>query len=176
MYMQILNYGLFWRRNEVDWNPGKGKDFELLGRIGVNRPNIQIADFRLQQGIYILYNSYGPYYVGLANAGGERRGLGDRLREHTTDAHKYNWDRFSWFGFKRVCITKKNSEGISRPQVKIATTKITDPSDAIKNVEALLIRAMGCYGNTLQMNFTDEEKWEQIELYNRNYYVSKLNQ
>ena len=53
--MQIQNYGLFWRRDEVEWNPGTGKKFELLGRIGEKRSILQIADFRYQQGIYTFY-------------------------------------------------------------------------------------------------------------------------
>ena len=169
--MQIQNYGLFWRRDEVDWNPGKGKTFELLGRIGAKRPSIQIADFRYQQGIYILYGSYGPYYVGLANR--DNRGLGKRLEEHTKDYHCDNWDRFSWFGFKRV-LSKKNNDGFLTLQESLPEVQMSNPDITIKNVEALLIRAMGCVGNTLEMHFKPEQKWEQIALDEREYYVDKL--
>tara|TARA_R110002096_G_scaffold434091_1_gene654706 strand:- start:904 stop:1089 length:186 start_codon:yes stop_codon:yes gene_type:complete len=60
--MKVTSFGLFWRESEIDWNPGQGcKDsFRLLGRKGANRGTIQIADFRHQQGIYILYDDYGP--------------------------------------------------------------------------------------------------------------------
>lgn len=169
--MQIQNYGLFWRRDEVEWNPGKGKSFELLGRRGINKPNIQIANFRYQQGIYILYGSYGPYYVGLANS--SKRGLGKRLEEHTVDDHWNSWDRFSWFGFKKV-LTPKNKEGILTLQKKLPDFKMSNPNITIKNVEALLIRAMGCFGNTLEMNFNPEQKWEQVTLKERKYYIDKL--
>jgi hypothetical protein len=33
---------------------------------------------------------------------------------------------------------------------------------------------MGCFGNTLEMNFTPEQKWEQIPLKEREYYINKL--
>ena len=96
----VKSCGLFWLREEVDWKPGNGnkKAFHLMGRIGANRPGIRIADFRRQQGIYILYAPHGPYYVGLTVA----QGLGKRLRDHTEDAHKDKWDRFSWFGLRNV--------------------------------------------------------------------------
>ncbi|WP_295038018.1 hypothetical protein [uncultured Fibrobacter sp.] len=169
--MQIQNYGLFWRRDEVEWNPGTGKKFELLGRIGEKRSILQIADFRYQQGIYILYGSYGAYYVGLANS--SKRGLGKRLEEHTVDDHWNSWDRFSWFGFKKV-LSKPNKEGILSLQKTLAENKWSNPNITIKNLEALLIRAMGCFGNTLEMNFTPEQKWEQVPLKEREYYINKL--
>lgn len=172
--MEILNYGLFWRRDEVVWTPGTGNKFELLGRRGATRNTLKVADFQFQQGIYILYGPYGPYYVGLANAESEFRGLGKRLKEHTYDEHKDNWDRFSWFGFKKVCSTKANKEGIINVQTNIAKVKQGDTNDSIKDVEALLIRAMGCSANLLEMKFTVDERWEQVTLDKREYYVNKL--
>ena len=78
--MFIKNFGLFWRADEVDWNPGKGKKgaFRLLGRQGSNLPGLRLADFRHQQGIYILYGNHGPYYVGLT----KNQGFGKRLLDH----------------------------------------------------------------------------------------------
>ena len=65
--MRITSFGLFWRASEIDWDPGSGaKDvFRLLGRIGTNKGTLRMCDFRHQRGIYILYNDYGAYYVGL---------------------------------------------------------------------------------------------------------------
>ena len=76
--MLIKAYGLFWRADEVNWQPGRGSrgEFMLLGRRGKNRPNLQLANFRRQSGIYILYSDYGPYYVGLAR----ENSLGRRLK------------------------------------------------------------------------------------------------
>src|SRR6476659_4998696 len=98
--MVIQSYGLFWRRDEVTWHPGAGKKkaFRLLGRRGTNRPGLRLSDFRDQQGIYVLYGNYGPHYVGLTR----KRGLGQRLKDHTGDEHWDRWDRFSWFGFCQV--------------------------------------------------------------------------
>jgi hypothetical protein len=69
--MAIKSFGLFWRRDEVNWNPGKGVKggFRLLGRSGENLPGLRVANFREQLGIYILYGNHGPYYVGLTKKG-----------------------------------------------------------------------------------------------------------
>ncbi|MGN8160395.1 GIY-YIG nuclease family protein [Salinisphaera sp. SWV1] len=92
----------------MGWFPGTGnKDsFRLLGRQGKNRPTIRLADFRYQQGIYILYSNHGPYYTGLTT----EQGLGKRLQDHLSDAHADKWDRFSWFGFKSV-LTRAGNRG-----------------------------------------------------------------
>ncbi len=74
--MVIKNYGLFWRADEVDWYPGHGNPFRLLGRQGKNFPGVCVADFRWQNGIYVLYGDYGPHYVGLTR----KQGLGKRNR------------------------------------------------------------------------------------------------
>lgn len=95
--MLIKAYGLFWREDEVDWSPGQGKPFRLLGRKGSNLPGLRVADFRYQKGLYVLYGDYGPYYVGLTYTS-----LGDRLKDHRHDDHGGRWTRFSWFGFRKV--------------------------------------------------------------------------
>jgi hypothetical protein len=132
--MFVKSYGLFWRKDEVEWNPGIGKPFRLLGRIRANVGKIRITDFREQAGIYILYGNHGAYYVGLAKK------LGNRLRSHTNDHHSEEWDRFSWFGFRKVLAgTHVNGFCKLAPMAKIA---LHEPKKIIKDVEALLIRAM----------------------------------
>ena len=67
--MFIKNFGQFWRADEVEWYPGRGARgaFRLLGRQGKYLPRVRLADFRYQQGIYILYGNHGPDYTGLTN-------------------------------------------------------------------------------------------------------------
>ena len=81
--MRVTSYGLFWREDEIDWHPGGGvrDSFRLLGRSGSHRGKIRVVDFRHQQGIYILYDEYGPSYVGLTR----NQGLGKRLKDHKSD-------------------------------------------------------------------------------------------
>ena len=62
--------------------------FRLLGAIGKNKGSVRVADFRIQQGIYILYNEYGASYVGLT----QKQGLGKRLKDHTADRLQDEWN------------------------------------------------------------------------------------
>lgn len=48
-------------------------------------------------GIYALYNNYGLYYVGLSN-----HSIRSRLRDHASDEHKGNWNRFSWYNIPNI--------------------------------------------------------------------------
>ena len=156
--MRITSFGLFWRQDEIEWHPGQGvrESFRLLGRIGSNTGKIKIADFRRQQGIYILYDQYGPTYVGLTRD----QGLGKRLKDHHFDRHKGKWDRFSWFGFWPVCQSPSAAGiyGMEKPQADISE----DTNATIGDLEALLIKAMGTRNNRAAMNFKTAREWTQI--------------
>jgi hypothetical protein len=154
----IHAYGLFWRRDEITWNPGKGKryDWRLYGRRGANRGSLQVADFRDQRGIYILYGDYGPHYVGLTR----KKGLGRRLKDHLTDRHANEWDRFSWFGFCRV-LKSRDSDGLQKLG-QMPSTKPASLDDIIADIEALLIKSMALQ-NINHMNFVLAKRWEQVK-------------
>ncbi len=168
--MFIKSFGLFWRRDEVDWEPGKGARgaFRLLGRRGSNRPGLRLADFRHQTGIYILYGNHGPYYVGLT----KKQGLGKRLKDHTRDGHKEQWDRFSWFGFRAV-LSGKDSTGIRRLK-RMAEVAVGNPVAVITDVEALLIRAMGLSNNVNQNNFSAAAEWTQVKADEVDGFLSRV--
>ena len=157
--MLIKSFGLFWRADEVEWYPGQGNkdEFRLIGRIGSNRPGLRVADFRHQQGIYILYGNHGPYYVGLT----KKQGLGKRLKDHLSDDHEDQWNRFSWFGFCSV-LSGKDENGYCKLR-DMAEAVVGDPKSVITDVEALLIRAMGL-SNIRQMNFVEANEWTQVKL------------
>jgi hypothetical protein len=167
--MKITSYGLFWRRDVISWEPGSGNrdSFRLLGRLGANRPSIKIADFRHQQGIYILFDDYGPSYVGLTR----KQGLGKRLKDHTTDDLREGWDRFSWFGFNEIGAPKPN--GIS--QMLALENEISDNTQAtIGDLEALLIRAIGPKLNTAWMKFKSADQWDQVADYEEETYLPRV--
>lgn len=156
--MLVTSFGLFWRADEIEWFPGKGNrnDFKLLGRIGKNRPSLRVADFRRQQGIYILFDQYGPAYVGLAK--GDR--LGARLHDHHGDHLAGKWDRFSWFGFNPVGPTADGHGVLSLNEPRRDVTDNT--STTIGDLEALLIAAMGPKLNQQKMRFENAVRWEQV--------------
>ncbi|MDR3435594.1 GIY-YIG nuclease family protein [Telmatospirillum sp.] len=165
--MIIKNFGLFWRADEVDWYPGKGARFRLLGRIGVNRPGVRLADFRDQQGIYILYSNHGPYYVGLT----KKQGLAKRLRDHLEDKHSERWDRFSWFGFQTT-NDDVDDDGVFKV-VDLEEQATVDTQAVITDIEALLIHAIGPR-NVNTMNFAEAEEWVQVKLDEIDKYMEKV--
>jgi hypothetical protein len=167
--MLIKSYGLFWRAEEIDWHPGKGKKgaFRLLGRQGRYLPGLRLVDVRWMQGIYVLYGEYGPHYVGLTR----RLGLGRRLGHHLHDEHEGMWDRFSWFGFQKV-LGRPDHDGLqelaSVAQIRTGTTDAM-----IGDIEALLIKAMGLR-NKADMNFADESEWEQVRRHEVEHFLEKV--
>jgi len=167
--MFIKSFGQFWRSDEVNWNPGKGARgaFRLLGRQGMNRPGLRLADFRHQQGIYILYGNHGPYYVGLT----KKQGLGKRLKDHLTDQHAKQWDRFSWFGFCSV-LNGTDKYGICKLR-GMAGVVVGSPDSVITDVEALLIRAMGL-SNINQSSFSTAQEWLQVKEHEVLHYLDKV--
>ncbi len=97
--MLIQNYGLFWKRDDVEWGAkGKGNDGKLRGRAGRKG---DLVDFRNQQGVYVLYDeTFKIIYVGQAGSGSNR--LFNRLKQHKVDHLSQRWSRFSWFGILPV--------------------------------------------------------------------------
>ncbi|MEJ0078935.1 MAG: GIY-YIG nuclease family protein [Alphaproteobacteria bacterium] len=132
--MIISSYGLFWRADEVEWFPGNGKTFALYGRRGKMGRSFQACNFWRQEGIYILYGNLGSYYGGLT------KHLGYRLRDHQRDKHKKKWDRFSWFGFRTV-LRGKDDHGLQKLG-RMPTAKSVNPRYVIKDLEALVLKAM----------------------------------
>lgn len=116
----VRAYGEFWNRDLVDW---KGSS-ELLG---VDSKGRAINAYE-QRGIYVLYDDYVPVYVGKA----DKTTIGHRLKLHTESRRKGSrWDRFSWFGLKR--INKGGHLGRLTPTAHVKS------SELISTLEALLI-------------------------------------
>lgn len=166
--MLIRAYGLFWSADEVEWFPGAGARgrYMLLGRQGERRPKLRVADFRMQSGLYILYGDYGPYYLGKADR------LGRRLKQHLNDRHAGKWNRFSWFGFRPV-LTSINDRGLNRLKEPRQKTRGTTPQ-AIAELEALLIRALGLENNYAKMRFPDAGAWKQVRLDDAETYLERV--
>jgi hypothetical protein len=163
---------LFWSADEVEWNPGAGSSnrFRLLGRIGQNKGKLQVCDFRPVRGIYVLYDDYGPYYVGLARDAG----IGRRLRRHRNDSHRDKWDRFSWFGFQHV-LASSLTDG-TRQLGAVPTRLLTESKRTIGDIEALLIQALGTQhrGNSQEMRFGVARPWTQVMAHEVDTYLERV--
>ncbi|MBA3066667.1 hypothetical protein KJ633_08260 [bacterium] len=117
----INSFGMFWRRENVLWSNNP----KLLGQqSGGNH-----IDFSYQIGVYILYDEQRIVYVGRAI----EQNLGKRIYQHTVDRLNGRWNRFSWFGLKRVLKDAKLSE------LKILNIS---PEIFVSIAEALLIEAL----------------------------------
>jgi hypothetical protein len=163
----IQCYGLFWAVDEVLWD---GREFRLLGRRGSHGDSLRVCDFRNQVGLYVLHDDYGSYYVGLTR----NQPLGKRIRDHLDDHHRHLWDRFSWFGFRRVREARyvDGTQSLAR----LPKNLVTDSRETIADVEALLIQTLGTHkrGNRIQPKFGLAERWEQILIDERDTYLARL--
>lgn len=122
--MGLINaFGMFWRRSEVDWS----SRFPRL--LGVQQSGSERVDFGSQAGVYLLYDGNRVVYVGRVS---EPR-LAQRLREHTRDRLTGRWNRFSWFGVRRV---EPSGELSSTPDAGIGVATL------IATMEALLIEGL----------------------------------
>jgi hypothetical protein len=170
----IRAYGLFWGADEIQWSrDDENRDpFRMLGRIGKRGPNFHVCDFRDQRGIYVLYSDHGPYYVGLVRVGT----LGNRLKQHRSDGHEGEWDRFSWFGFSKVLLTGRPYADGTRALGNVADRLLTDSRWAIRDLEALLIQSLGTEhrGNSSLTRFAQGEHWEQVRRNEADHYLDRL--
>lgn len=151
-------YGLFWERHLIDWHPGAGKSWQMLGRRGVNAPGLRLCDFREAAGVYLLYDDYGPQYTGVARGGG---GLGARLKQHhVREPHSIGWTRFSWFSFDLVVADHAELRGWSKIDWRSDSFSV-DVDVASRDVEALLIKVLGLRSQN-QMQFLNAYAWNQL--------------
>ena len=97
----ISSFGMFWRREEVEWT---SSNLQLLGVLREKDDSAPVnsapVNFSQQIGLYLLYDGREVIYVGRAKTGNST--LGARLYAHTKDRLSARWDRFSWFGFLPV--------------------------------------------------------------------------
>lgn len=94
----IRTIGLFWNVSDVYWGAGR-QPGRLLG-VPKKHVTADAIDFREQIAIYVLYADYDLIYAGQTGTGRQR--LLDRLKLHLRDDLAGRWNRFSWFGVRRV--------------------------------------------------------------------------
>ena len=113
-------FGMFWRRDLVVWD-SKPK---LLGRQSSAAATVNFAG---QVGVYLLHDRDRVIYVGRAS-----ESMAARLKAHTIDRLSGRWDRFSWFGLKRVDEKGELSEMVPQWSAEVV----------IDTMEALLIESL----------------------------------
>lgn len=154
--MTIGAFGTFWDRKLVAWSE---HSWRLLGRQGLNRGNLRIADFRRARGVYILYNDINVYYVGLANSD---RGIGGRLHDHLKDEHGSGWNRFSWFAFDGPDDANEiDKDGVVKVVQEYSSIEL-DATVLNRDLEALLQAATQPMANISRTNFSDADEWLQV--------------
>lgn len=159
----VLCFGLFWKRDEVDWNPGRRIHRHLWGHQGEHRRVVRVADFWNQSGIYILYGDYGIFRIGRTFGS-----IGGRLQTHNRDYSEDQWDKFSWFGFRSVLQRRVN--GVSQLGRR-GEYRLARPNNSIRDSEAMLIRATNpreCHNTP---TFTQHDQWEQIPLADVDHFL-----
>ena len=150
-------HGLFWERDVVDWDAPRGQTFQLLGYRHSLRPKLQVCDFRRARGVYLLFNEYGPTYVGQAR--GAADGIGKRLRAHHGDGFK-DWTRFCWFSFDDVTP----SPGLPGwcDVVREENARTVGAESAINDLEALMIVAFGLRSQNQMKLAASGSPWKQL--------------
>ena len=144
----IAAYGVLWRVPVKPTDP--------LNLKGVRRGGMApVIDFKRQRGIYILYSSFGPRYVGKS----WKNDLGGRLESHLTDSHRGQWDRFSWFGFRRV-IDRGGKLVLADDEPE--TIPSIDPRGALRDLETVIIRGFGLH-NVRPGHFNNADEWMQVD-------------
>ena len=150
-------HGLFWERDDIDWDAPRGQTFQLLGYRHKLLPKLQVCDFRRARGVYLLFNEYGPTYVGQAR--GATDGLGYRLRAHHRDGFK-DWTRFCWFSFDNV-LPSPGYPGwcdVARDE----NVRSVGAESAINDLEALMIVAFGLRSQNQMRLVGSGAPWKQL--------------
>lgn len=117
----ITSFGMFWRRDQVDW----GNRNRILGHKAGNETEV---DFAGQIGVYLLHDGARTVYVGRVS----KARMGQRLFEHTKDRLSGRWDRFSWFGLRPVL----NRGVLGEPAATFGTDLV------VATMEAILIEGL----------------------------------
>ena len=115
-------------------------------RIPARNVTSDAIDFREQSGVYVLYAEYQMIYVGQAGVGNQK--LFNRLKQHTRDALAGRWNRFSWFGIRRVLANRNLSAE--------KDAKHTTLENVLNHIEAILIHAGEPQHNRQGGRFGDE--------------------
>ena len=139
----IQAFGMYWRRELVDWkNQPKLLGIQLRGATAV--------DFGPQKGVYLLHDGRAVIYVGRTTD----QTMAQRLFQHTYDRLNGRWDRFSWFGILPI------DENGNLTQAAVGDFTV---DDLVAAMEALLIEAVEPPQNRRRGDLTGAVEYLQEE-------------
>lgn len=133
--MLIQNYGLFWRREHIEWGAGSRRGH--LNGVYAYGKREGTVDFREQRAVYVLYDDgFRMVYVG--QAGRTNGYLFDRLKAHTRNRLAERWSKFSWFGIRGLVEdTSRPGQYMLDKDAKFDTTL----DQVLDHIEGILIEA-----------------------------------
>lgn len=147
----IKLYGEYWNPEIVDWgSKGPGNGAKLEGEVTIEKRKFK-ANFWEAQGIYVLYDSFVPVYVGKAFS----TSIGKRLRDHLSDRHAGRWDMFSWYS---TCTFKKGDKTLRK-----AGARQISPETVVNTLEALAILIANPALNRKRESLPEANEVTQVE-------------
>lgn len=153
--LAVAAYGLHWERDKVDWSARRlyGWDDANFNPVG-NYDDFAI-DFANQQGVYLLHSWDAVVYVGRTTA--ESNGLFQRLHaHHSAPAWSAKWERFSWFGIRRVnSETGELYDGPEQASKQVVSSLME--SVLIETLRPAFNRRQGDYMGTLYRQLVDPD-------------------
>jgi len=141
-------FGMYWRRDKVNW---KTTSVKLFGQ--TYKGKSEKVNFSGQVGIYLLYDGHSLIYVGQTKKRVDDNSLGARLKEHNSDKFAGRWDRFSWFGLRSVKENGQLMDLHSNAEIEFV----------ISLLEGVLIECMEPPLNRRRGDRLDEIEFVQIE-------------
>ena len=168
--LAVAAYGLHWERGKVDWSKGR-----LYGWDGANpypNPNNYddfAIDFAGQQGVYLLHSWSGVVYVGRTAA--ESDGLFRRLARHNREpAWSAKWERFSWFGMRRVSESGELSDATDKASKEVVSALME--SVLIETLRPAFNQRQGDFMGTLYRQLIDPSIARQQASLSLGYLIS----
>ena len=155
-----ISVGWQWKRNAVVWKSAKPP---LCGIWNGSKQGRESVDFSEQAGVYLLHDeSKRVVYAGRTTS--SSKGLGARLKDHTTDDLGEKWRYFSWFGFKEVDYDQGK---LGQQELADALPEGLGQGRLVKLMEMILIQALEPSENKKSGDMREGEfiiagKYEQV--------------
>ena len=153
--LAVAAYGLHWERDKVDWSARRLYGWDDANSNPMGNYDDFAINFANQQGVYLLHSWDAVVYVGRTIA--ENNGLFQRLHaHHSAPAWSAKWERFSWFGIRRVnSETGELYDGPDNASKQVVSSLME--SVLIETLRPAFNRRQGDYMGTLYRQLVDPD-------------------